>query len=107
MMLGDTLGRYRVLGKLGEGGMGEVFLARERFRREALAAAGLDHPFSCKVFEIGDADGPSTPGADGVAVRSGPSCAGAREASDNGLCELDTGRASKDRSTASDGHVTR
>ena len=131
MMVGETVGRYRVLRKLGEGGMGEVFLARdttlerdvaikvlpaalsddatarERFRREALAAAGLDHPFICKVFEIGDADGPSTPGADGVAVRSGPSCAGAREASDNGLCELDTGRASKDRSTASDGHVTR
>ena len=31
----------------------------------------LDHPFICKVFEIGDADGPSTPGADGVAARSG------------------------------------
>jgi eukaryotic-like serine/threonine-protein kinase len=81
MMLGDTLGRYRVLDKLGAGGMGEVFLARdttlerdvaikmlpaalsadpvarERLRREALAAAGLDHPFICKVFEIGDADG--------------------------------------------------
>ena len=32
-------------------------IARERLRREALAAAGLDHPFICKVFEIGDADG--------------------------------------------------
>jgi serine/threonine-protein kinase len=31
-------------------------MARERFRREALAAAGLDHPFVCKVFDIGDAD---------------------------------------------------
>ena len=96
MQPGDRLAdRYDVLRPLGAGEMGEVFLARdttlerdvaikvlpaalsadplarERFRREALAAASLDHPFICKVFEIGDADGPSTPGADGVAVRSG------------------------------------
>jgi tetratricopeptide (TPR) repeat protein len=32
-------------------------VARERLRREAVAAAGLDHPFVCKVFEIGDTDG--------------------------------------------------
>ena len=74
-------GRYRILSPRGAGGMGEVFLAedtrlerrvavkmlpasveadavaRERLRREALAAAGLDHPFICKVHEIGDADG--------------------------------------------------
>lgn len=78
---GATLGSYEILATIGAGGMGEVYrardaklgrevaikvlpatlskdpVARERLRREAVAAAGLDHPFVCKVFEIGDADG--------------------------------------------------
>ena len=75
---GETLGHYRILELLGKGGMGEVFLARdelldrkvalkfvsgaiehdpsvrERFPREAKAAAQLDHPFVCKVYEAGE-----------------------------------------------------
>jgi tetratricopeptide (TPR) repeat protein len=75
---GTQMSRYRLIERIGRGGMGEVFLAydshldrrvalkllpshltsdnvaRERLRREALAAAALDHPFICKVFDAGE-----------------------------------------------------